>query len=93
MAWASSSTGATEQTLRRMISGQLDQNQAPPGRLGYTGELRLTRSAMPRQKIPELICPAGSLPALKAAVDNGADTVYLGYKQRHQRAQFRRPQL
>ena len=32
------------------------------------------------QKLPELVCPAGSLPALKAAVDNGADTVYLGYK-------------
>ena len=28
----------------------------------------------------ELVCPAGSLPALKAAVDNGADTVYFGYK-------------
>jgi collagenase-like PrtC family protease len=35
---------------------------------------------MPDQKLPELVCPAGSLPALKAAVDNGADTVYLGYK-------------
>jgi putative protease len=32
------------------------------------------------QKIPQLICPAGSLPALKAAVDNGADAVYLGFK-------------
>ena len=31
-------------------------------------------------KIPELICPAGSLPALKAAIDHGADTVYFGYK-------------
>ena len=31
-------------------------------------------------KLPELVCPAGSLPALKAAVDNGADTVYFGYK-------------
>ncbi|MCX7193650.1 MAG: U32 family peptidase [Proteobacteria bacterium] len=31
-------------------------------------------------QIPQLICPAGSLPALKAAVDNGADAVYLGYK-------------
>ena len=30
--------------------------------------------------LPELVCPAGSLPALKAAVDNGADTVYLGLK-------------
>ncbi|GAB2181517.1 peptidase U32 family protein [Denitratisoma sp. agr-D3] len=35
---------------------------------------------MSRQQIPELVCPAGSLPALKAAVDNGADAVYLGYK-------------
>jgi collagenase-like PrtC family protease len=26
----------------------------------------------------ELVCPAGSLPALKAEVDNGADCVYLG---------------
>ncbi|EEG10385.1 peptidase U32 [Pseudogulbenkiania ferrooxidans 2002] len=30
--------------------------------------------------LPELVCPAGSLPALKAAVDNGADTVYFGLK-------------
>jgi putative protease len=29
---------------------------------------------------PELICPAGGLPALKAAVDNGADGVYLGFR-------------
>lgn len=28
----------------------------------------------------ELVCPAGSLPALKAAIDNGADCVYLGYR-------------
>jgi len=28
----------------------------------------------------ELVCPAGSLPALKAAVDNGADAVYVGFK-------------
>jgi putative protease len=27
---------------------------------------------------PELVCPAGSLPALKAAVDAGADAVYMG---------------
>lgn len=33
-----------------------------------------------RQPLPELVCPAGSLPALKAAVDNGADTVYFGLK-------------
>lgn len=29
---------------------------------------------------PHLVCPAGSLPALRAAVDNGADAVYLGFK-------------
>ena len=28
----------------------------------------------------ELVCPAGSLPALKAAVDNGADAVYIGFR-------------
>jgi len=28
----------------------------------------------------ELVCPAGSLPALKAAVDNGADCVYIGFR-------------
>ncbi|MYN11715.1 U32 family peptidase [Pusillimonas sp. TS35] len=28
----------------------------------------------------ELVCPAGSLPALRAAVDNGADCVYLGFR-------------
>ena len=35
---------------------------------------------MQQQKLPELVCPAGSLPALKAAIDSGADTVYFGYK-------------
>ena len=29
---------------------------------------------------PELVCPAGSLPALKAAIDHGADAVYIGLK-------------
>ncbi len=28
----------------------------------------------------QLICPAGNLPALKIAVDNGADAVYIGFK-------------
>jgi collagenase-like PrtC family protease len=28
----------------------------------------------------DLVCPAGSLPALKAAIDNGADCVYLGFR-------------
>src|SRR5574343_741694 len=28
----------------------------------------------------ELVCPAGSLPALKSAIDLGADCVYLGFR-------------
>ncbi|KRT54758.1 ubiquinone anaerobic biosynthesis protein UbiU [endosymbiont of Ridgeia piscesae] len=28
----------------------------------------------------ELVCPAGNLPSLKAAVDNGADAVYIGLR-------------
>ncbi len=28
----------------------------------------------------ELVCPAGSLPALRAAVDHGADAVYMGFR-------------
>ncbi len=28
----------------------------------------------------ELLCPAGNLPALKSAIDNGADAVYIGFK-------------
>ncbi|EXI74504.1 MAG TPA: peptidase U32 family protein [Candidatus Accumulibacter phosphatis] len=35
---------------------------------------------MAARKIPQLVCPAGSLPALRAAVDHGADAVYLGYR-------------
>ena len=30
--------------------------------------------------IPELVCPAGGLPALKVAVDQGADCVYTGFR-------------
>lgn len=29
---------------------------------------------------PELVCPAGNLPSLRAAVDAGADVVYLGFR-------------
>lgn len=28
----------------------------------------------------ELVCPAGNLPALRAAIDNGADAVYMGFR-------------
>lgn len=37
-------------------------------------------AAAPPQKSVELVCPAGALPALKAAVDNGADCVYAGFR-------------
>ena len=30
--------------------------------------------------IMELVCPAGNLPSLKAAVDGGADAVYFGLR-------------
>src|SRR5580693_9322416 len=33
---------------------------------------------MSRQFVPELLAPAGSLDAVRAAVANGADAVYLG---------------
>ncbi|MCH8498188.1 MAG: U32 family peptidase [Marinobacter sp.] len=36
----------------------------------------------------ELVCPAGSLPALKAAVDQGANAVYLGFKDSTNARQF-----
>ncbi len=35
---------------------------------------------MPLPSPPELVCPAGGLPALKAAVDHGADCVYVGFR-------------
>jgi collagenase-like PrtC family protease len=35
---------------------------------------------MDSQRAPELVCPAGSLRALKLAVDAGADAVYLGLR-------------
>ena len=35
---------------------------------------------MSHEGLLQLICPAGSLPALKAAVDHGADGVYLGLR-------------
>lgn len=40
--------------------------------------LRASLPAEPRNI--ELVCPAGSLPALKAAVDHGADCVYTGFR-------------
>ncbi len=36
----------------------------------------------------ELVCPAGSLPAMKTAVDNGADAVYFGFRDSTNARQF-----
>ena len=49
-----------------------------PARMNSVVADPLTGSSAPAQM--ELVCPAGSLPALKAAVDNGADCVYLGFR-------------
>lgn len=38
------------------------------------------KDAQPDPSPIELVCPAGNLPALKIAVDNGADCVYLGFR-------------
>jgi putative protease len=34
----------------------------------------------PKPRKIELVCPAGALPSLKAAVDNGANCIYFGFK-------------
>lgn len=53
---------------------------APQTRRAYgSGDFSPISSMTSRPRI-ELVCPAGSLPALKTAVDNGADCVYLGFK-------------
>ena len=36
----------------------------------------------------ELVCPAGNLPALKRAVDEGADAVYFGFQNTTNARQF-----
>ncbi|MFO1283598.1 MAG: peptidase U32 family protein [Burkholderiales bacterium] len=44
-----------------------------------TSPIARTATARPVRR-PDLVCPAGSLPALKAAVDAGADCVYVGLR-------------
>ena len=60
-------------------------NGRPPSidilaRLLQAQRFPLSRMNPNPSKLPDLICPAGSLPALRAAIDNGADAVYLGFK-------------
>lgn len=41
----------------------------------------MTRETAAATRAPvELVCPAGTLPALRAAVDHGADAIYIGFR-------------
>lgn len=40
----------------------------------------INRSVPESPEKMELVCPAGNLPALKAAIDHGADAVYIGFR-------------
>ncbi len=44
-----------------------------------TRERAGARPGIPDERL-RLVCPAGTLPALKAAVDHGADDIYLGFR-------------
>jgi putative protease len=61
----------------------VDRHQGSAGparaRLLCLSASRASASSMSFNR-PELTCPAGGLPALKAAVDNGADCVYVGFR-------------
>lgn len=41
--------------------------------------MQLSSSSHSQRRI-DLVCPAGTLPALRAAVDHGADAVYIGFR-------------
>lgn len=45
-----------------------------------TAEILAKSNTTPRAKHLELVCPAGNFPSLQAAVDNGADCVYIGLR-------------
>lgn len=40
----------------------------------------MTTTPALKSKTLELVCPAGNLPSLKTAVDHGADSVYIGFR-------------
>jgi len=46
----------------------------------HSSEMSASDRSGPPPPSFELVCPAGALPALRAAVDNGADCVYLGFR-------------
>src|SRR5690606_30773218 len=69
----SSSSSCRRSTLRR-----LDISQLAPRLARHTH--RMTPSTSEPKRALELVCPAGTLPALRAAVDQGADAVYIGFR-------------
>ncbi len=67
-----------------MLPATLPRLQADPDQYAcshgtYDTRMEHPASGKAARKI-ELVCPAGSLPALRAAVDNGADAVYIGFR-------------
>ncbi len=46
----------------------------------YSSPTSVSDESGPQPPSFELVCPAGALPSLRAAVDNGADCVYLGFR-------------
>ena len=56
----------------------LDQCPTTAATLQWQRKIPMHETRNPR--LPDLVCPAGNLPSLKVAVDNGADWVYMGLK-------------
>lgn len=53
-------------------------NEQEPEGAQRLAAMRSSGNEVPQR--PELLCPAGNLAALKVAIDNGADAVYVGFK-------------
>src|SRR5690348_4160172 len=71
-------TGRKARNEQRMTGGG-SPLATPWGADRYDGRsLRVSFLRMPVQPVPELLAPAGSLDAVRAALANGADAVYLG---------------
>jgi putative protease len=67
-------------TVKHESAKGLAQNQGTAGGKWVPLAAMISSPESTAVAVPELVCPAGSLPALKAAIDNGADCVYLGLR-------------
>jgi hypothetical protein len=88
---AGGGAGVRERTARKLDAGQNSLRgarvsfaaclppSAGPKRSMHASAVPATEPATSAPSL-ELVCPAGSLPALKAAVDGGADCVYMGMR-------------